>query len=447
MGLADTDRAFAEAGALHKRVAMTELSRLEINLARLEANVEVFRRVLARSKAGLQPTLCAVVKADAYGLGAVPLAKHLAASGVDMFAVYSPAEARELVRHSTPQPILVLMPLRELIPDDPLCCAAKTGRLHLSIHDPEQIVALDRVGRALGCRLPVHLYVDTGMSRSGLSAAQLAAVLSRLPTLPHVQLKGVMSHLATADDDPAFAEEQRESFNRLLQRHRELRPASGVLAHLGNTCATLRSQRYHHQMVRIGLGLWGYGAELLEGQTALPEGRGLKPIVRWLSRIDHIQTYPKGTAVGYHRTYRLRRDSVLGVVPVGYAEGYPLALSNRAVVRVLGGQGRPILDAPVLGRVSMDQIVVDLTELSGQRGARVGVGSTVELVSDDPSSPCALPRLAHLAGSSCYEMLCRLSPRVPRRYIRVSASPSPPSVATPTPEQKVTIVSSTLVQL
>jgi alanine racemase len=166
-------------------------------------------------------------------------------------------------------------------------------------------------------------------------------------------------------------------------------------------------------MVRVGLGLLGYGPESMRGDPLPHDRPALRPVARWLTRIVHVQRYAKGEPVGYNSTHTLTRDSVLGVVPAGYGDGYPLSLGNRAQVQVVLAPNDRCA-AAVLGKVNMDQLVIDLTDAPA---AAQQIGTTIELISNDPNSPCALPRLAELAGSSCYEMLCRLSSHLPRRHV------------------------------
>lgn len=413
---------------------MNPTSWLEINLARLDANVAAFRATIGAA------LLCGTVKADAYGLGMAPIAQRLAArhasGGVDMLAVFSPAQAQELAALRLACPILLLMPMSELARNSPLYHAAATGQLHLTIHDRRQLLALDHAGRMLGFRFRVHLHADTGMSRLGLSAAQLQTIIAELPGLRHIQLVGICTHLASAESDDLFTSQQVAQLDRLLEQHRGQLPAD-LIIHLANTAATLRDRRHHRDMVRVGLGLYGYGAEAGQGErakgqadiershsepSACPSALGprpILPIVRWLSRLVHVQPYPKGAPVGYNTTHRLTRDSILGVVPVGYADGYPRALSNRSVVRLPECAGGKPAYAPVLGRVNMDQIVIDLTDTPGIPAIASGINPAplVEIISDDPAQPHALHRLAALADSNAYEMLCRLSPRLPRKYV------------------------------
>lgn len=415
----------------------SELSWLEIDLAQLQQNVAAIRALLGRSGSDAgSPTgaaLCGVIKKNAYGLGAAALAPRLLQAGCQMLAVYSAQEAEELIKHSVSGPILVLMPVRDLSRTDGLYRHAMAGKLHLSVHDLGQVEALNRLGQRFGMRIPIHLYVDTGMSRAGLSEAELVQLVSDLDAWRYVRVAGVYSHLATADSDIAFAHEQRQRFEQLIDRVADALP-QGVIHHLANTCGMMRGPQFHFDLVRVGLGLLGYAPDLEPDDTAQGKGKQskqatpatedsplaglLRPVVRWVSRVVHVQRYESGSPVGYQSTHRLKRSSVLGVVPVGYGDGYPLLLSNRGVVRVQpAGATEPVGTARVLGCVNMDQIVIDLTELAQDHPGSL-LEATVELISADPEAPNALPRLAAMARSHCYEMLCRLSPRLPRRYVK-----------------------------
>ena len=385
---------------------MTDSSWIEIDLARLDGNLAVIRQ-----RVGPAVKICGVVKADAYGLGAGPIAVRLAHRGIDMLAVYSPDQAAELVSRDIRCPLLILMPLRHLDRKHPLYDTAVGGRLHLSVQDEAHLLQIDELGRSMGCPLPVHLHLDTGMSRAGLNREQLARVIDRSGQCKSARVAGLYTHFTAADDDMESTDRQMETLEQAFEAHRDALPED-VVVHAANTFATHRGSRFHCSMVRVGLGLFGYGPELMSGGP-IPSGPPpLQPVMRWLSRIVHVQQYPRGSAVGYNRTYRLTRDSLLGVVPVGYADGYPLALGNRAFVGLVSESG-PCGAVPVRGKVNMDQIVIDLTE-APLDAARVG--TLVELTSWNPDSPCALPALAELADSNCHEMLCRLSSCLPRKY-------------------------------
>jgi alanine racemase len=257
------------------------------------------------------------------------------------------------------------------------------------------------------------------MSRAGLNQEQLVQMLADLPRFRYVRLAGLWSHLATAGDNLEFAYEQLARLEGVLAAHAgALDP--DLLVHIAATHAACRDRRFHRGMVRVGLGLYGHGPDMLGAGPRLPLDRTLEPVLRWLARVIHVQSYRRGTPVGYGCTHHLRRDSVLGVVPVGYADGYPQALGNKGLVRVVeSDRNSPVL-APVVGAVSMDQIVIDLTDAPGVRA-----GATVELVSNDPTSPLSLPKLAAAAGSTPYEVLCRLSPRLPREYVSIETVAAP----------------------
>jgi len=411
-----------------------EPSWLAIDLARIAANVDAVRRLLKsqpgddierpsfRKKGGHRAVLCAVVKKDAYGLGAEAVAHALCKAGCDMLAVYAPQEAEALILKAITCPILILAPLRELQRTDALYRHAVAEKLHIAVHDLDQLKQLTQVGQTFGLRLPVHLYVDTGMSRSGLSESQYAEALHTLTDHKHLRLVGVYSHLAGADGKPDFADTQREAFERLVADHADALPAGDIMLHLANTAGLLRDRAFHFDMVRVGLGLWGYGPDQLAPGPVIAETPELLHAVRWISRINHVQTYPRRSPVGYGSTHKLKRESVLGIVPVGYGDGYPLALSNKATVRVHDpAEHEPYHDVKVLGRVNMDQLVIDLTDALDPRlgrDPRSFIGAMVELISDDPAAPNSVPALAKLAGSHPWELLCRLNPRLKRQYLR-----------------------------
>ncbi|MEM6459088.1 MAG: alanine racemase [Planctomycetota bacterium] len=390
------------------------LSRLEVDLGAITANVAAVRNIV-----GDGPVICGVVKKNAYGLGAVTVAHRMAKAGCGMLAVYGPDEAEALTAGAVTTPLLVLYPLRRLTRTEGLYRPASAGRLHLTIHDPDQLDELDAVGRAFGIRLPVHLYLDTGMSRSGLDAAQFADALKRQTDRRYLRVAGVMSHLATAGGDPKRAAKQRDRFDDALAEHRDLIPKDALI-HLANTYGLLREAAYHRAMVRPGLGLYGYGEDDLLGEPTVAPGHRWTPAVRWVSRVVQVGTYPRHAAVGYGATYKLTRKSTLGLVPVGYGDGYPLALSSNAercaAVRVRVGDTWH--DAAVLGRVNMDQLSVDLTDAAKATDTDAASlkGAEVEVYGRDPEAGNALPRLARLAGTTCYEMLTRLSPGLPRVY-------------------------------
>ncbi len=391
---------------------MTFTSRIEVDLSAVERNVAVLRRAIGPATA-----LCAVLKADGYGLGAVRLAKRLAIAGLEMIAVYTPDQARALVDASLPGnlPILILMPVRELERADPLYRALITGQVHLTLHDHDTFNAVADIAQALGVTVPVHVEVDTGMSRGGAAPADALTLITRAAEHPRLRLAGIFTHCAASDSDAAQTRAQAESFDRLLDAASSRIPKD-CLIHQASTHGCFRSRALHRRMVRIGHGLLGYAAEdfadphNIELLTLASE---LHPAVRWVSRIVQTKWIEPGTPVGYGCTWRAKRRTRLALVPVGYADGYPRQLSNKARVGVELASGLRAY-VPQIGTVSMDQITIDLTDLP-ETG--LGVGSWVEIVGNDRTAPNHLPTLAKQAGTITHELLCRFGPRVPRHYI------------------------------
>ncbi|MCC7204967.1 MAG: alanine racemase [Phycisphaeraceae bacterium] len=385
---------------------MTSPSRLEIRLPDLTRNARWWKSLL-------EPGCLfgAVVKANAYGLGAARIARCLVDAGADVLLVYSLEEAVELIRAGLTGPMLVFMPTDDPLAEGDAREAVAAGRLQFSADSPRQIEKLRQAARTWGRPIHVHLHLDTGMSRAGLSPTEFRQAVETLTTSdPSLTLRGVYSHLATAEDNLDFAREQDRRLADALTPFREKLPKD-LLIHIGSTFVTCRDRQFHRRLARIGLGLYGYGPAAVPGPHLAPPSE-LSHVVRWVSSIVHVQTYAPGATAGYDRTYRIDQPTRLGIVPVGYGLGYPTALGNKSSVRVLDSTGKPLGHAPLRGKVNMDQVIIDLTDLPA-----ADVGSTAELISADPASDCAVPRLAKLAGTHCYEMLCRISTRVPRVYV------------------------------
>lgn len=407
---------------------MTDTSWLDIDLDALRHNAGILRAVLGAAPGPSEtptPGLCAVLKADGYGLGAQKLAPTLEHARVDMFAVYTLREAASLLFVTSRTPILVLMPTAGLEPLRDLRRSPGYERLRLTIHSREQ---LRELRAALDAGLPpvsVHLEVDTGMSRGGASPSDASMLVREIHSDPRVRLAGVFSHFACADCDPALTAAQGRRFDEWLSEVAPLLPAQCVV-HLANSFGALRSSRHHRGMVRAGLALLGYAVEEFDDPATFQHrdaADALRPAVRWMSSVIHETRLEPGATVGYGAAWRATRPSRIGLVPVGYADGYPLSLSNRGVVRVRARSEWAL--APVVGRVSMDQITVDLTDLPDDAPL---VGASVEVLSDDRAAPNFLPTVAHTAGTITHELLCRLSPRVVRRHHRTAAEATGPRV-------------------
>lgn len=353
---------------------------------------------LGQLRARLAPT-CAVIgiaKANAYGHGAVDICKALLQCGVSAFGVATIGEGVELREAGVACDILVLGPTvpreaNELV----------RHRLTPLIYDESMVLALtERLHDSAG-PCSVHVEVETGMGRLGIAPERVMSLLQSPAFKGRLALAGLMTHFADADStDPTFTHEQIGRFTHLLDQVR----AAGVtvpLAHMANSAGLLHYPQSHGDAVRPGLSLYGY---LTRNHDSAP--LSLKPVLSWLTHIVQIRTIQPGTTVSYNRTFTATRQSRIAILPVGYADGYSRLHSNRSSVLVHGTR------APVVGRVCMDMIMVDVTDVPqarpGDEVALIGAQGTERITAHD---------LAGWQGSIAYEVLCDIGPRVRRLYV------------------------------
>lgn len=349
-------------------------------------------------------TVCAVVKADAYGHGAVECSRALEAEGARWLGVTSLDEAIPL-REAGVRANLLLM----------------TGfwrgeegeivrlRLTPTVWETWHIEAMEKAAAGLGvAQQAVHLKVDTGMGRLGVAVDRLLSVLAALRDSKHLVLEGLSTHLADSEvmDAPSVGEQQKRfDHARNMVREAGFGP---LLIHMANTGAVISRRETWQTMVRPGVALYGYylpfqraGREVSGGTLRLP----VKPILTWKTRILSLRDFGANQALGYSGTYVTKAPAHVAVLPVGYADGYNRQLSNR---------GRVILRehyAPIVGRISMDLTLVDVTGIPG-----VAVGDEVILLGSSEGLSVDALEHAELANSTPYEILCNISKRVPRRY-------------------------------
>jgi len=379
--------------------AATRPTWAEVSLTALRQN---FRTV--QKHVGANVTVCAVVKADAYGHGAVECSRALEAQGAKWLGVTSLDEAIPLREAGIRANILLMTGFwrgeeSEII------------RLHLTptVWEPWHIETLETAAAALGvARHPVHLKVDTGMGRLGVAVDQLPGVLAAMQAAKHLVLEGLSTHLASSEimDAPSVAEQER-SFDaaRRLVREAGMEPA---FVHMANTAAVISRRETWNTMVRPGVALYGYylpfqraGREVGGGTLRLP----VKPILTWKTRILSLRDFGANQPLGYGATYVTKAPAHVAVLPVGYADGYNRQLSNRGRVIVREHY------APIVGRISMDLTLVDVTGIPG-----IAVGDEVILLGEREGLSVDALEHAELANSTPYEILCNISKRVPRRY-------------------------------
>jgi len=359
----------------------------------LDAISENFDAVHA--KAGV--AVMAVIKADAYGHGAVPIARHLQEKCA-FFGVSSMLEAMELRQAGLRTPILIL----GHTPAGAFPTAIAQG-IRPAIFSYESALALSRAAQALGKPAPFHFAVDTGMSRIGFQADEASADLcAKIAALPALDCEGLFSHFATADSaDLRRSRAQAalfDSFDAMLR-------ARGVnvrLRHLNNSAGLMNFDN-HYEMVRSGIVTYGMYPSEAVSPALLP----LRPALEWVSHVTHVKCLPPGREISYGATYTTTRDTVVATVPVGYADGYRRSLSGKFYVLINGRR------APILGRICMDQMMVDVTGIPG-----VSEGTPVTLVGRNEDLEITMEQISAAAGSFNYEFVCGISRRVPRLYLR-----------------------------
>lgn len=339
----------------------------------------------------------AVVKADAYGHGAVQVARLLQ-DKCDFFGVSSMLEAMELRQAGLTAPILIL----GRIPVSAYSQAVRED-VRLTIFRYEDAQVLSEEAQRQGKTARFHIAVDTGMGRIGLQPTEESADICKAMTqLPCVIAEGIFSHFATADcADLSRAQAQAQRFQDFLALL-DARAVQIPIRHLDNS-AGLMNFPNHYEMVRSGIVTYGLYPSGEVEPTLLP----LKPALQWLSRVTHVKTLPAGRPISYGGTFVTQQPTTVATVSVGYADGYRRSLSGRFYVLIRGQK------APILGRICMDQLMVDVTDIPG-----VTLDDPVTLVGRDGDEEITVEQIAAAADSFNYEFICGISRRVPRIYCR-----------------------------
>ena len=374
---------------------MTSISTLlptyaTINLAALAHNLSRIEHYL--------PTGCeilAVVKANAYGHGAVEIARALASQGIERFAVASLDEGIALRQAGLSTSIVVLGALFEEQVSDLIA-----HRLTPVVSDGRILPALAKAAQSHPAPYPIHLKVETGMGRLGFSPEELLTLLDNHLLHRSLQVEGMMTHLADADGkDSTVTERQLGDFRAVLEQIRQ-RGLTLPLVHAANSAAIVRFPDAHFSLVRPGIMLYGY--HTLPATIPAPD---LKPVLSLRTTVAQLRTIPQGGTVSYNGTFVATRPTRIAVLPVGYADGYSRQLSHRGSVLI---QGRR---APIVGLVCMDMTMVDVTDL-----APVQVGETVTLIGQQGKESIWADEVAGWIGTIPYEVLCGIGSRVPRLY-------------------------------
>lgn len=366
----------------------------EIDLEKLAFN---FRSV--RDFVGGETLFMAIVKADAYGHGAVECSRKLEKAGVDWFGVALPTEGAELRNNGITKRILCLGGFWE--GQESLLLA---NHLTPVVYRREHLERFDRAAEERGVRAEVHVKIDTGMGRIGVRFDEVSEFAENLKKYKNLHLEGVMTHFAAADDlgENEFTGGQIEKFETALEIFRE-KGFNPIYKDLANSPASVAHPDSYGNLIRLGGILYGLGEDILPKEINLPE---YKPVLSLYSKIAHIKRVPKGESLGYSRTFTTKRDSMIATIPIGYEDGYPRALSNKSEVIIRGKL------APVVGIVSMDWTIADVTDVPG-----ACVGDKVTLIGRDAESKISSADLAGLTDTISYEITCGINKRVEKIYV------------------------------
>jgi alanine racemase len=361
-----------------------------VSLSAIRHNVSELKR------ASGDAILMAVVKANAYGHGAVEVARAALLVGGDWLGVAMMEEGVELRLAGIEAPILVMGVL-----SDEDCAACVAHDLSACVHLPSQVEAMQCAAEETGKTACAHLKIDSGFHRIGVSEADLDRMLEAFAANGRVRMEGIFTHFATADmDDDSFVFEQLAHFDAVLENVRQ--HGFDPIVHVSNSAALVRHGKLCGQMVRMGIAMYGGVAA-----EHMPKSIELRPALRFVSEIGAIGFVKPGETIGYGRVFRAARHSIIATIPVGYADGYARILGNRAQVLIHGKR------CPVVGRVCMDQMMVDVTDVDCARR-----GDEVVLIGSQGTERILACELAGHMQSIDYEVFTGISCRVPREYER-----------------------------
>ena len=370
---------------------------IEIDSSALTHNIQQFRRLIGKHK-----TLLATVKANAYGHGISEVAKIVLQQGAEWLGVHSIDEGILLRNKKLDCPILVL----GYVSTGELEKAVKHN-LRFTVYNLETIKRLGSLAADSREKIRLHVKVETGTHRQGIREEGLLSFVEKIHEYPGLILEGLSSHFANIEDttDHSYARFQLDNFKRICRKLEE----NGIeipIKHIACTAATILFPETYYQMVRIGIGMYGLWPSKETYLSCILQNRRpiqLKPVLAWKTRIAQIKRIPKGAYVGYGCTFRATRDTVLGVLPIGYYDGYSRDFSNVSYVLINGQR------APVRGRVAMDFIMTDVTDIPDVR-----VEDEVVLLGQDRGDSITADDLAVLAGTINYEIVTRINPQIPR---------------------------------
>jgi alanine racemase len=377
-----------------------ELTSLHPTTATIDLDALAFNLHQVRTLLGKAQKVLAVVKANAYGHGAVPIARELEAQGVEFFGVAFLEEGVRLRRAGIRRPILILGGTDPSESEEVL-----SFELTPVVYDYTTASALEAEAKRQGKTIPIHVKVDTGMNRLGVSGAEAGDFFARVRSLGHLRVEGVLSHFSSAhlidDESLTFTQLQARRFKEVVEQL----AAGGVCPqclHMANSSAVLGGALPESSLARVGLMLYGAYPSRELGRK-IP----LRPVMTLATKVIQVHSLPAGSPISYSRTYVTTREHRIATLAVGYGDGYPYRLSNRGEVLIHGQS------APVVGSVCMDFTMVDVTAVPETK-----VGDQVVVLGSQGEARIAVEEVAERAGTIPYEILCGVSSRVPRHYLK-----------------------------
>ncbi len=370
---------------------------VEIKTSALIHNIQQFRKLIGETR-----QLLAMVKANAYGHGILEVSRIAVDAGVDWLGVHSLEEGILLRKQGLTCPILVV----GYVPLDGLKEAVARD-LRLTVYNFETLDKLSSICRQIQKKAFLHVKVETGTYRQGIRKEEVLSFMKKAKESPELVLEGISSHFANIEDttDHSYAQSQLQNFKKILQELEQKR-VDIPLKHMSCSASAILFPDTYFDMVRAGIGmygLWPSKETFLSCRLQKREPLRLNPVLSWKTRIAQVKKVPKGSFVGYGCTYRVSRETLLAVLPLGYYDGYDRRLSNSSFVLIKGKR------APLRGRIAMDFIMVDVTDIP-----EISLEDEVILLGQDGDDSITADDLASLLGTINYEIVTRINPLIPR---------------------------------
>lgn len=378
----------------------------EINLSHLCHNLKIIQS-FASSK---NTKVMAAVKADAYGHGAVEISRQALKCGVYALGVAIAEEGIELRTSGITAPIYILGESPPGVVEE-----AIKHDLILNINSYKAARFVSEECRRIGKEVIVNINVDTGMNRIGINFNDAVSEILKISSLPNLKLEAVSTHFSCAGGrDDSYTEQQWKRFNEIIGRLKD-KKINIKIFNCANSAVFFRHRNMHLDMVRTGIAIYGLNPydedykEWLDPEAGSKVSR-LKPVFSLKTRITFIKEVPAGELISYCGTFKTKRDSIIATVPVGYADGYPRSLANKAAVLINGKS------APAVGNITMDQFMIDITDIAKE--SHIDAGDEVILIGDSGDKKITADDIARLMNTINYEVVCMFKKRIPRVYIR-----------------------------